>query len=284
MAGLVILLFAGAAALVVAGALELRRVRPEPGAAVEGGAARQVAVPAAALTLGLPDRIRRAGRSGDLTPRSLLLAKAMTAATGLCLGSIFGGLLPGRIGVGVLVGLACFGFLLPDLLLERAARLRHRRMVASLPDALDLLAVSASAGRSLGAGLVEIGESGRGPLAGELAETGADLAWGMPQRPALESLRARVRGREVAGLCATLERSRKLGSPLAEQLRRQSSGLRQDQRRAIEEDAARAAPKIQLVIALILVPSVLLLIVAALIANSDALLGIGYATIAVPAG
>jgi hypothetical protein len=38
---------------------------------------------------------------------------------------------------------------------------------------------------------------------------------------------------------------------------------------------ARAAPKIQLVIALILVPSVLLLIVAALVANSDALLGAG---------
>ena len=46
-----------------------------------------------------------------------------------------------------------------------------------------------------------------------------------------------------------------------------------------EEKAARAAPKIQLVIALILVPSVLLLMVAALIANGDALLGIGYATL-----
>ncbi len=236
-------------------------------------------VPAAAISLGLPDRIRRAGRTGDLTPRSLLFAKAMTAATGLCLGSIMSAVLPGRIGTVLLVGMACFGFLLPDLLLERTARRRHRRMVAALPDALDLLAVSVSAGRSLGAGLTEIGESGRGPLTVELAETGADLAWGMPQRIALDSLRGRIAGREVASLCATLERSRKLGSPLAEQLRRQSSGLRQDQARLIEEQAARAAPKIQLVIALILVPSVLLLIVAALIANSDALLGVGYASI-----
>jgi tight adherence protein C len=43
--------------------------------------------------------------------------------------------------------------------------------------------------------------------------------------------------------------------------------------RRIEERAARAAPKIQLVVALVLVPSVLLMIGAALIAHADALLG-----------
>ena len=69
---------------------------------------------------------------------------------------------------------------------------------------------------------------------------------------------------------------RSRSAPLADQLRRQSATLRQDQRRAIEEQAARAAPKIQLVIALILVPSVLMLIVAALAANVDSLIGVGY--------
>ena len=235
--------------------------------------------PAAALSLGLPDRIRRAGRNGDLTPRSLLVAKALTAATGLCLGTILVAPLPGRLGPLVMVGMACLGFLLPDLSLERAARRRHRRMVAALPDALDLLAVSVATGRPVAAGLLELGEAGRGPLASEFALTGIDMAWGLGQRVALESLRSRIGGREVASFVATLERSRKLGSPLADQLRRQASTLRQDQRRSIEEEAARAAPKIQLVIALILVPSVLLLMVAALIANGDALLGIGYATL-----
>ena len=111
--------------------------------------------------------------------------------------------------------------------------------------------------------------------------TGEDIAWGRGQAAALESLKTRVGGREIASLCATLERSRRLGSPLADQLRRQASELRQEQRRDIEEQAARAAPKIQLVIALVLVPSVLLLMVAALVANGDALLGIGYAAYSV---
>ena len=47
--------------------------------------------------------------------------------------------------------------------------------------------------------------------------------------------------------------------------------LRRDARRRIDERAARAAPKIQLVVALVLVPSVLLMICAALIANADSL-------------
>jgi len=268
-----------AAVLATAALLDLRR-RAEPAPAARGGKAE---IPAAALSLGLPDRIRRAGRDGDLTSRSLLVAKALTAATGLCLGTIFAAPLPGRLGPIVLFGMACFGFLLPDLSLERAARRRHRRMVAALPDALDLLAVSVATGRPLAAGLLELGEAGRGPLAREFALTGGDMAWGAGQQAALDSLRLRVGGREIASFCATLERSRRLGSPLADQLRRHASTLRQDQRRSIEELAARAAPKIQLVIALVLVPSVLLLMVAALIANSDALLGIGYAALAHPA-
>jgi tight adherence protein C len=278
---LAIALIAAAGVLLASALLDLRRPSGKLRRSGEGanlpGPERGAEVPQAALSLGLPDRIRRAGREKDLTPRSLLLAKALTAATGLCLGTILVAPLPGRLGPLLLAGMACFGFLLPDLSLERAARRRHRRMVVALPDALDLLAVSVATGRPIAAGLQELGESGRGPLAEEFALTGSDMAWGTGQQSALDCLRRRIGGAEIASFCATLERSRKLGSPLAEQLRRQASTLRQDQRRSIEEQAARAAPKIQLVIALVLVPSVLLLMVAALIANSDALLGVGYA-------
>ncbi len=241
---------------------------------------RSPVIPAAALTLGLPDRIRRAGRQADLSARSLLAAKALSAATGLCLGSVITPVLPSRFGPLLLAGSGVLGFLLPDILLERSARRRKRCMVGSLPDALDLLAVSVASGRSLQAGLLELGTGGRGPLRRELGVTGEEMAWGSAQSVALESLKGRVGGPEIASLCATLERSRRLGSPLADQLRRQASALRQDQRRQIEEQAARAAPKIQLVIALVLVPSVLLLMVAALIANGDALLGAGFAVVA----
>ncbi|HKG37205.1 MAG TPA: type II secretion system F family protein, partial [Solirubrobacterales bacterium] len=161
----------------------------------------------------------------------------------------------------------------PDALLEREGRARRRRLLGALPDALDLLAVSSSSGRSPAAGLAEVAASGDGPLARELGITVAELECGSSQAEALASLRCRAPGSEVAKLCATLDRSRRLGSPLAEQLRRQSHSLRGDQSRLAAEHAARAAPKIQLVVALVLVPSVLLMIVAGLAANADRLLG-----------
>ena len=225
---------------------------------------------------GLADRVRRAGLEGVLTPRTVLLAKGCAAAAGMLFGSLFTGVLPGRLAPIVLVAVAAGGFILPDFLLERAARRRHRRMVVALPDVLDLLAVSVQTGRGLGGCLLDLASSGRGPLIEEMSRTGDDMAWGSGQAAALEGLRRRVGGTEITSFVSTLERSRRLGSPLAEQLRRQSATLRQDQRRAIEEEAARAAPKIQLVIALILVPSVLLLIVAALAANADSLINMSY--------
>ena len=80
-------------------------------------------------------------------------------------------------------------------------------------------------------------------------------------------------GAELGALATALERSRRFGSPLADQLHEQASSLRRDSRRRIEDRAAKAAPKIQLVVALVLVPSVLLLIAAAVLAHSDQLLG-----------
>lgn len=179
---------------------------------------------------------------------------------------------PGHLSLLVAIGMPPAGFFVPDALLERRARLRRRRLVAALPDALDLLAVGAASGRSPAAGFAEIARSGVGPLADELRIAVAELECGSPLAEALQSLRARVPGNEIATLCAAIERSRRYGSPLADQLRRQSSALRRDQRRLVEEHAARAAPKIQLVVALVLVPSVLLMIAAALIANADVLL------------
>jgi tight adherence protein C len=211
------------------------------------------------------------GRSLRLSLPKLLLAKLAGAAAGLLVALAAAPVAPGRTALLVLVGMPVAGFLVPDALRERRARLRQRRLVAALPDALDLLAVSAGSGRGPAAGIEQLARAGEGPLAEELRLTLADLSCGVPLAAALESLRQRVPGSELATLVAAIERSRKLGSPLADQLRRQATSLRRDSRRAVEERAARAAPKIQLVVALVLVPSVLLMITAGLIANAESL-------------
>jgi tight adherence protein C len=269
-------LFAAVAVLLVfAAAYEAIRLRPrgEGGSRALGGlfGDRGRAAAQAAIRLGLPQRLERAGLAGRVPLPFVLAAKLGGAACGALVAASAASAAPGRLSLVVGIGLPAAGFIAPDALLDRAARRRRERLVGELPDALDLLAVSTATGRSPASGFAELAGAGDGPLARELGVAAAEIGCGVAQGQAIERLRARVPGSELASIAAAIERSRRFGSPLADQLRRQASSLRRDQRRAVEERAARAAPKIQLVVALVLVPSVLLMIVAGLVANADQL-------------
>jgi len=218
--------------------------------------------------LGLSARLARAGLAERVSVQAVLAAKLGGTLAGGLWAMVISPEAPSRLAWIVAIALPVTGFLGPDAWLERRARQRLRSLRAGLPDALDLLAVGTAAGRSPLAGLGELGE-GEGPLARELAVLSAESSCGLPQSEALESLRRRAPIREVSAMCGVIERSRRYGSPLADQLREQATALRGVQRRRIEEHAARAAPKIQLAVALLLVPSVLLMIAAGLLANVD---------------
>lgn len=272
------LLAAGAVLLAFAAAWELagsagERIAAGARAALAaalGGRAGSLAE--AADRLGLPGRLERAGLAGRMEPRAVVFAKLAGGALG-CVVAIVAIPSATRLGLIVAAVMVGAGFLSPDALLERAARRRRARLIAALPDALDLLAVGAASGRDPASGLGEVAAAGTGPLAAELGRAVAEVECGRTLRDAIADLRVRVPGAEVGAFAAAIERSRTHGSPLAEQLHLQATALRQDARRRISDHAARAAPKIQLVVALVLVPSVLLTIVAAIVAHSDELLG-----------
>jgi tight adherence protein C len=267
----VLLTFAAAWELAGSRGAELGAAARRALAGFSGGRARSLAE--AALRLGIPGRLIRAGFAERLSVQAVLAGKAGCSLLGAGVAALAAPAAPGRLSALVAIALPAAGFLVPDALLEREARRRRDRLVLALPDALDLLAVGAEAGRGPGAVLGEIAEGTAGPLARELAVAASEIECGASQLAALEGIRERMPGAEIASLAAALERSNRYGSPLAVQLRGQATALRRDHRRRIEERAARAAPKIQLVVALVLVPSVLLMIAAALIANSDVLLG-----------
>ncbi len=268
----VLLLVAGALVLGLAAAAELI---PRDGRSASNGRpdapARSPAWSALAAIdarLGLAARLNRAGLTDRISLEALIAAKLGGALAGALWAMIVAPAAPSRLGWIVAMGLPGAGFLGPDAWLERRGRQRLRALRAGLPDALDLVAVGTAAGRSPLAGLSELG-GGEGPLARELAMLSAESSCGLPQSEALESLRRRAPVPEVSAMCGVIERSRRYGSPLADQLREQATALRGVQRRRIEEQAARAAPKIQLAVALLLVPSVLLMIAAGLLANID---------------
>jgi tight adherence protein C len=290
MSGATALTFA-AAALTVAGLADLLgptgsdRVRPQGRAGVGSGAGgsrfgsggprllrllarlgrglRPVGVPAPG---DLRARIAAAGRPGGLGVREVMAAKVAAAVGSGLLSGLSSTAAPGRLGVALVVAGPVGGFLAPDLWLARRAAERARRARAELPALLDLLRVSVEAGSSLPKALHEVGARSRGPLAAEWRALGGEVALGVPLDAALRGTVERLPLPEVQSLVAALERARRHGAPLADTLASQARDARFALARHAREEAARAGPKIQLVVALLLVPSVLLLVVAALAA------------------
>jgi tight adherence protein C len=156
------------------------------------------------------------------------------------------------------------GFLGPDLWLARLAAERARRVRRELPALLDILRISIEAGGSLAPALRAVGERGDGPLACEWRALSREVGLGVPLSEALDALAARLPQPEIHAFVSALHRADRHGAPLSETLAGQARAARFTLARRIREDAARAGPKIQLVVALLLVPSVLLLVAAAL--------------------
>lgn len=222
--------------------------------------------PGLVAPLDLQSRIAAAGAPGGLGVREAMALKLVAAVVGAIGCLPFAAVLPGRLGIAAVALAPAAGFVAPDLWLVRRARARADAIRRELPAMLDLLRVSVESGMSLGAALGEVGERTRGPLAREWRTAGRECALGIPLRASLRGLVSRAPLPEVEALASALERAARHGAPLAATLEAQARDARLARRRRIQEQAAKAAPKIQLVVALLLVPSVLLLVAAALAA------------------
>ena len=172
---------------------------------------------------------------------------------------------PGRLGVALLAGAPAAGFLAPDLWLRRRARARGRAIEIEQADVLDLLRVAVGAGLTPWRALGEVGRRHPGVLARELGAAARRVRLGVPAGSALERLERRCPAAGTRALTAALRRADRLGAPPAGSLAALAAEARARQARRAAEQAARAAPKIQLVVALLLVPSVLLMVAAALV-------------------
>jgi tight adherence protein C len=198
-------------------------------------------------------------------------ADVMAARTGGALIATLGVLgpataLPGRLGPVAVLGAPVTAAVTPELWLRRRAHRRGRLMAAEVADVLDLLRVCVEAGRSPTAALADVGRRHRGLLGRELRRAAGELALGRSRATVLAGLDARCPVEEISALVAALQRADRHGAPLAPALAALAADARAARARAVREQAAKAAPKIQLVVALLLVPAVMLLVGAALAA------------------
>ena len=143
---------------------------------------------------------------------------------------------------------------------------RGARWPARSPTCSTCCASRVQAGLDAGRALGEVGRRRGGLLGGELRRTARRARARGPARA------RRSRGSRRAARCrrsprstAAIGRADRHGAPLAPALEGLAAEARAEHARRLRDEAARAAPKIQLVVALLLVPAVMLLVAAALV-------------------
>jgi tight adherence protein C len=197
--------------------------------------------------------------------REWVAVKALCASCGCAAGALIGTGAPARIAVlAPLVG-SVAAFAAPDFWLARLTKRRLAAAVLALPDMLDLLRVTVEAGMSPARAIGVVGSEFHGTLGSEWKRVAAEIDLGVARDEAFAGLCERLPADEIRSLIESLSRASRHGVPLGRALELQASTARERRRLQVRERAARAGPQIQLVVALMLVPAVLLIVTAGLL-------------------
>ncbi len=204
----------------------------------------------------LERRIDHAGR-----PLTVQRFVGIKAALALLLGLGAGGLLLllGSSPVFLLL-LAAIGWWGPDVWLARAARLRQEAIERSLPDFLDILAVSVRAGLGYRLALRRVAEALEGPVSEEMLTVLRQMELGQDRREAFLALRERNKSESLKSFVAAQLQAEELGVPLAEALNDIADDMRRLAYQNARRQAQRASPRVSLIVTTLIVPGAIILI------------------------
>lgn len=210
--------------------------------------------------------IARAGLDGRFSARDVAAARLLCVVIGAAFLARLAPALPLRMLPLVSVGAVVLAAELPIIWLRRRAQRRASAFRAALPDALELMRACLAAGLPLRRSLSLVGDHCAEPVATEFVHVAAETAFGVSQATALDGLAARNPQPEVRALVSAIRQAEKHGSPLAPVISAQAHDSRLALNREIIERAAKAGPKIQLIVSTTIVPAALLGFAAVLIA------------------
>ncbi len=208
--------------------------------------------------------IERSGLGARLGEQDVDDARLGSTVTFASVGAAGLLILQSPVGLLVAAGCAAFGWLYPDLWLRSAATRRANQIERQAPLAIDLIASAVAAGISIDEAIRGAAASASGPLRAELETVSANLVLGHRRAAELRDLGERTASPSLMRLATALRISDRLGVPLAAGLRRQAARTRTEQARAVQERAAKAAPRILLVVVFMLVPAAMLPVMTAL--------------------
>jgi tight adherence protein C len=159
------------------------------------------------------------------------------------------------------IGGATFaGFFLPHLMLTSRITRRQKEIRKAMPDALDLLTICVEAGLGFDAAMSKVSEKWENELSLAFARTIREVQLGKVRREALKDMSDRLGLPEMTSFVAAIIQSEQLGVSMAKVLRIQSDQMRVKRRQFAEEEAHKAPIKMIIPMALLIFPSILIII------------------------
>jgi tight adherence protein C len=174
------------------------------------------AIPASQREVGkLQQRLIWAGYRGK---EAIIVFSGIRIGVALVAFAILGSPLLFRPNILMALGAAALGYVVPGMLLARAAKRRQHRIRLSLPDALDLLVVSVEAGLGLDQAVQRVGDelmTAHPELSEEMRLINLEMRAGKERSEALRNLADRTGVDDVVSLVATLVQTDKFGTSVA---------------------------------------------------------------------
>jgi tight adherence protein C len=157
-------------------------------------------------------------------------------------------------------GAAFAGFFLPHLMLSSKITRRQTEIRKAMPDALDLLTICVEAGLGFDAAMSKVSEKWENQLSLAFARTIREVQLGKVRREALKDMSDRLGIPEMTSFVAAIIQSEQLGVSMAKVLRIQSDQMRVKRRQRAEEEAHKAPIKMIIPMALLIFPSIMIII------------------------
>ncbi len=159
-----------------------------------------------------------------------------------------------------MVGAACLGFFLPQLLLESRIRSRRKSITRELPDVLDLLVIAVEAGLGLDQAIRRVADEvavSSPTLGAEFNLVSLEMRAGIPRQMALRNLAQRCGVEEVGSLVAMLIQADRFGVSVGRSLRVHSDTVRTKRRQQMEEAAAKVPLKLLFPVLFMIFPAIM---------------------------
>jgi tight adherence protein C len=212
---------------------------------------------------GTSDRIARrlniAGNPPAWSVEKVMGAKGSAMLVLAVFGLVFGGL--SFRGLMWAAGAGAFGFFLPDILLYNTGTKRQQQLQRGMADSLDMLTVCVEAGQSFDGALSQVARSAKGPIAGEFARVLSEIQIGKSRGEAFAAFAARTTVAEAKTFVSALTQADRLGLPIANVLREQSTQMRVVRRQRAEESAQKVPVKILFPLMLFILPALFVVII-----------------------